>query len=36
MNQDLCVRRGQERPHFGYIVQVVESNLGNFFDVLIK
>ena len=36
MNQDLCVRGGQEGPNFSYIVQVVEGDLGNFFDVLIK
>ena len=36
MNQDLCVRHGQEGPNFSYIAQMVEGNLGNFFDVLIK
>ena len=29
MNQDLCIRSGQEGPNFCYIAQVVEGNVGN-------
>ena len=36
MNQDLCICGGQEGPNFSYIAQLVESDLGNFFDELIK
>ena len=36
MNQDLCIRGGQEGPNFSYIAQVVEGDLGNYSDVLIK
>ena len=33
---NLCVHGGQEGPNFSYVVQVVESDLYNLFDVLIK
>ena len=36
MNQDLCVRRGQEGPSFSFVVQLVEGDRGHFFDVLIR
>ena len=36
MNQDLCVSWGQEGPNLRYVAQVVNSDLGNFFDMLIE